>query len=73
MKKSTKDTLWSVAVLFLLFVACGVAGRSDYQDAVVAEMKNNGSYWKLSQQYPQATDAMLIKLYKNQKNNNGNR
>lgn len=49
--------------VFFIF-ALSWAGRSDYEDAVVIEMKNNGTYWKLSEQYPDATDAELIAIYK---------
>lgn len=56
------------ALLFTLFVvagcaALGWAGRSDFVDATVTEMKNNGSYTDLAAKYPRASDAELADRY----------
>lgn len=64
MRKSTKDAVWAITALLLTAVGCGITGHFDHQDAIICEMKNNGAYWELSEQHPQATDAELIKLYK---------
>lgn len=64
MNNKTLTTIKIIAVAVFLILALGWAGQSDYEDAVVTEMKNNGSYWKLSEQYPQASDTELIAIYK---------
>lgn len=53
-------------VIFFLF-ALGWAGNSDYEDAVVVEMKNNGAYWELSEQHPNASDSELVSIYMDEK------
>lgn len=67
MEKTTLKAIKVIvgAVLFLL--ALGWAGSSDYEDAVVTEMKDNGTYWKLSERYPAKSDAELVKMYTSKK------
>lgn len=60
-----KLKILGIAIFFI--VAFGLAGRSDKQDAILAEMKNNGAYYELSQQHPTADDVELIKLYEQTK------
>lgn len=52
---------------FISFAKGIFAGTQDYRDAVISEMKNNGAYYKLSEQHPHATDLELIKLYEEQR------
>lgn len=56
----------NVLVGAFLVGACVFAGRSDYQDAVLSEMKNNGAYYKLSELHPDASEAELVDLYEEQ-------
>lgn len=50
-------------VLIVLAVALGYAGKSDYRDNVLTEMKNNGAYYELGCQYPSASEDSLISIY----------
>lgn len=47
-------------VLALMF---GIAGQSDYEDAVLQEMKNCGAYAELSEAHPDWTEGQMIKAY----------
>lgn len=67
MNKKTITAIKIIAGFVFFIVAFGWAGSSDYEDAVVTEMKNNGTYWKLSEQYPTMSDADLVKIYTNKK------
>lgn len=55
------------AIVAAFAAAMGYAGQSDYEDAIVAEMKNNGAYYRLSDEHPNMTDAQLIEVYKAEK------
>lgn len=46
-----------------LVAAFGLAGRSDYVDSTVSEMKNNGIYYALSERFPDYSDADLVAYY----------
>lgn len=50
-------------MLIVLALALGYAGKSDYKDSVVTEMKNNGAYYELVRQYPSASEDSLITIY----------
>lgn len=63
MKKTFYTILGACASIILL----GLAGRSDKQDAVLCEMKNNGAYWELAEKYPQASDARLVEIYERER------
>lgn len=63
MKKKIYDTLKVAAVAAFFIAAFGLAGHSDYVDNKVAQMKNDGSYWELSEKYPQASDGELVEMY----------
>lgn len=56
-----------VLVLIIVFTALGYAGQSDYVDSVVTEMKNNGEYYRLSENHPEWTDKQLVEYYEAQK------
>lgn len=59
------------ALMLIAFIALlGWVGRSDYEDAVIAEMKNNGAYYELSTQHPEASDSELVNIYEQLKNEN---
>ena len=62
------NTIYGIAVALVMFCALGWAGQSDYEDAVVAEMKNNGAYYELSTQHPEASDSELVDIYEQLKN-----
>lgn len=53
----------AACLIAFLIVAFGLAGRSDKQDAILVEMKNNGAYYQLSQSHPEASEEELINLY----------
>lgn len=52
-----------ILMLIVLALALGYAGKSDYKDSVVTEMKNNGAYYELVRQYPSASEDSLITIY----------
>lgn len=58
-----KKTLKVSAAIIALFAALAWAGQSDYEDMMVAKMKNNGQYERLSGMYPDASDGELVKIY----------
>lgn len=64
------NTIYGIAVALVMFCALGWAGQSDYEDAVIAEMKNNGAYYELSSQHPEASDSELVNIYEHIKNGN---
>lgn len=49
--------------IILGVMALGWAGNSDRIDDTVNEMKNNGTYWQLAREYPEASDASLVDIY----------
>lgn len=52
-----------ILILIVLALALGYAGKSDYKDSVVTEMKNNGAYYELGRQHPLASEDSLITIY----------
>lgn len=63
MDKKTKRILKAIGLTVFFFAALGYAGHSDYVDAVITEMKNNGSYRRLSEEHPTMTESELVELY----------
>lgn len=63
-RKQLIITIKAVAGVIFFILMLGWAGTSDYKDAMVVEMKNNGAYWELSEQHPNASDSELIAIYK---------
>ena len=61
-RKAAKALLIS-ALMLCGCAALGWAGRSDFVDATVTEMKNNGSYEDLAAKHPNASDAELADRY----------
>jgi len=62
-KKKMKDLLKTILGLAIFFCLAGVAGHFDRLDEEVCEMKNDGSYWVLSEKYPNISDAELVALH----------
>lgn len=55
-------TKWLVCGVAL--VACFAwAGQSDYDDAVITEMKNNGTYYAMSDEHPEWSEHEMVKAY----------
>ena len=50
-KNALKVAKWA-AVGVVLVIMFGLAGQSDYEDAVLQEMKNCGAYSELSEAHP---------------------
>lgn len=50
-------------LLLLAIVALLAAGASDYNDEIVVEMKNNGTYWDLSAEHPDWSETDMIEYY----------
>lgn len=61
--ESLREGFIAFGVALLVAVALGIAGRMDYQDAVLAEMKTNGRYYELEREHPKATDLELVRMY----------
>lgn len=40
-----------------------VLDKSDFVDSTVVEMKNNGTYYALSERFPDYSDADLVRYY----------
>lgn len=55
-------TKWAL-VGAALFAAFAWAGKSDFVDSTVVEMKNNGTYYALSERFPDYSDADLVRYY----------
>lgn len=62
MKKILTTIKWLVAGMAIAAIF-GLAGQSDYEDAVIQEMKNNGTYYAMSEQHPDWDDAQLVEAY----------
>lgn len=62
MKKIMTTLKW-IAAGAALVAAFSYAASSDYQDAVITDMKNNGAYYTLSEQHPDWSDAELVTYY----------
>lgn len=62
-----KDTIKYVikALVFCAVIIAGLvyAGRSDYRDAVVTEMKNNGTYYSMLHEHPDWTEGQMVEAY----------
>lgn len=61
-------TIAKWAALGVALVALfGIAGQSDYEDAVLQEMKNNGAYYELEQAHPTWNEKQLVEAYEAQR------
>lgn len=70
MKRKVITYTYRALMLIAFFALLGWVGRSDYEDAVITEMKNNGAYYELSTQHPEANDSELVNIYEQLKNEN---
>lgn len=61
---TTLKWLTAAAAMIALFA---YAGKSDYQDAVIQEMKNNGTYYALSEDHPDWDEAQMVEAYQQTK------
>ena len=66
MKKLVKVAKWA-AVGVVLVVLFGLAGRMDYTDNVVSEMKNKGVYEQYCDNHPDMSDDQIADLYMHDK------
>lgn len=66
MKKLVKIAKWA-AVGVVLVVLFGLAGRMDYTDNVVSEMKNKGVYEQYCDNHPDMNDDQIADLYMSEK------
>lgn len=67
MKKKTIEIIKWIVIGIAMIAAFSYAAKSDHDDAIISEMKNNGSYYELSEQHPDASDAELIQIYQDGK------
>ena len=65
-KNALKVAKWA-AVGVVLVIMFGLAGQSDYEDAVLQEMKNCGAYSELSEAHPDWSEDEMIKDYEAQR------
>lgn len=64
--KRTKDYI-TPSILIIAFLALlGIAGATDAKDATIAEMQNNGAYYSLRAEHPNASENELIRIYNEQ-------
>lgn len=47
----------------VVVAAVAYAGSSDYRDAVVTEMKNNGTYYSMLHEHPDWTERQMVEVY----------
>lgn len=59
--------LMTAAGAAAIIALIGLAGRSDYDDALIVEMKDNGAYHRLASQHPGASDHRLATIYEAQR------
>lgn len=62
MRKIARTLKW-VAVGAVLVTLFGLAGRMDYTDNVVSEMKNKGVYETYCENHPDMDDNQIADLY----------
>lgn len=62
------EAFYSFFAITFVGIALLIAGHCDYVDDVITEMKNNGSYYELVEQYPNASESELVKIYNSKKN-----
>ncbi len=66
MKKIMKVAKW-IAVAVVLVVLFRFAGRMDYTDNVVSEMKNKGVYEQYCENHPDMSEDQIADLYMSEK------
>lgn len=63
MKDTIKDVIKALVFGSVIIAGLVYAGRSDYRDAVVTEMKNNGTYYSMQHEHPDWTEGQMVKAY----------
>jgi len=63
MTRETKTTIKGLLICLLFLALAAFGGHYDYRDTVRVEMLDNGSYTRLAEAYPDATEGELIDLY----------
>lgn len=66
--EKNREAFYTFFAIIFVGIALLIAGHYDYVDEVITEMKNNGSYYELVEQYPNASEEDLVKLYYGKKN-----
>lgn len=51
------------ALVVIAIAAFCYAGTSDYNDAIITEMKNNGTYWQMTEEHPDWEESQMIDYY----------
>lgn len=59
----TLNVLKWLAVGAAMTYAFGMAGQSDYEDAVITEMKNNGAYYQMEEEHPDWSESKMVEVY----------
>ena len=60
--KAMKVIKWTACAAVVL-TGFYYAGRMDYEDAVLTEMKNNGAYYTMSQEHPDWDESHMVEVY----------
>jgi hypothetical protein len=63
MKDTIKDVIKALVLGAVIIAGLVYAGRSDYRDAVVTEMKNNGTYYSMLHEHPDWTEGQMVEAY----------
>lgn len=63
MKDTIKDVIKALVFGAVIIAGLVYAGRSDYRDAVVTEMKNNGTYYSMLHEHPDWTEGQMVEAY----------
>lgn len=66
MKKCVSILKW-IGLGVGLALMFGIAGQSDYEDAVIQEMKNSGAYYELERAHPTWNEKQLVEAYEAQR------
>lgn len=65
---TNREAIYTFFGIVFIGIALLIAGHYDYVDEVITEMKNNGAYYELVQQHPDASEEDLVKIYYGKKN-----
>lgn len=60
--KALRVAKW-VACAAVVLTGFYYASRMDYEDAVLNEMKNNGTYYTMSQEHPDWDENHMVEVY----------
>lgn len=62
MDKVMKVVKW-VGCTVVIVAGIYYAGKMDYEDAVIQEMKNNGTYYTMSEEHPDWDESHMVEVY----------